>query len=416
MMNISKLKKLPNQSQDRSFNSPENTRRQEQVRGRESAEIVANRPGTQPADTVTSNPTIISVSGQTYSRFDTVEDVVNQQKETVTSGLWSGNAGTLSTFFTSSAQTVSQKRHYVDIFNADTSDETREVQFALAYGHAEGSGSSKLGTEENPASKAVYSQYKQLLLNKTANRFVTAGSGSTDSIYAVNIQRARQKEKLDYGNWEIPLKNITAHDTNATGSVTLGSSMITLIDDSTINTSGTNTEAGIVYNIVSGSVDNGVFQSADPIYYGLFYPLHGVMILDGKMLDQQLGFSTNVSSSSSTTAEGNNHYLLYHSISGSAAGSGGNIGFEARNEQEITSTHYFVRVKNGSFNFSNNPSYVSGSVGDFKNSSFVGNPKAYITTVGLYNDKNELLAIAKLSKPLLKSFSREALLRVKLDF
>ena len=43
-------------------------------------------------------------------------------------------------------------------------------------------------------------------------------------------------------------------------------------------------------------------------------------------------------------------------------------------------------------------------------------PKVYVTTVGLYNDNNELLAVAKLSKPLLKSFSREAIIKVKLDF
>jgi hypothetical protein len=46
----------------------------------------------------------------------------------------------------------------------------------------------------------------------------------------------------------------------------------------------------------------------------------------------------------------------------------------------------------------------------------VGNPKTYITTVGLYDDNNELLAVAKLSKPLLKSFSREALVRVRLEY
>jgi uncharacterized protein YebE (UPF0316 family) len=44
------------------------------------------------------------------------------------------------------------------------------------------------------------------------------------------------------------------------------------------------------------------------------------------------------------------------------------------------------------------------------------NPKAYITTVGMYNNNNELLAVAKLSKPLLKSFNREALIRIKLEY
>ena len=390
---IENLKKLPNQKQT-AENSPQGI-----------------QPAAGPPATTT-----VNVSGQTYSRFNTSEDVVNQQKELVTAGLWSGGTGTLTTFFTSSVQTVSQKRHYIDVLNAAPDVETRATQFALAFGHAEGSGSSKLGTLESPSSQAVYSQYKQLLLNKTSNRFVTAGSGSTDYIYAVNIERARQKENIDFGNWEIPLQNVTAHSSNASGSVTVGTSRITLIDDSSIIPGGTTTESGVVYNIVSGSIDNGVHNSTNPIYYGLFYPLHGVMILDGKMLDQQLGFQTNLSASNSATAEGNNHFLLFNSISGSAAAAGGNVGFEARNEQEITSTHYFVRVKNGSFNFSNNPSFVTGSAGDLKNSSFVGNPKSYITTVGLYNDSNQLLAVAKLSKPLLKSFSREALLRVKLDF
>ena len=49
-------------------------------------------------------------------------------------------------------------------------------------------------------------------------------------------------------------------------------------------------------------------------------------------------------------------------------------------------------------------------------SDFINNPQVYITTVGLYNDTNELLAVAKLSRPLLKDFTKEALIRVKLDF
>ena len=51
-----------------------------------------------------------------------------------------------------------------------------------------------------------------------------------------------------------------------------------------------------------------------------------------------------------------------------------------------------------------------------KIASFTNDPKSYITTVGLYNSANELLAVAKLSKPVLKSSSREALIKVRLDF
>jgi hypothetical protein len=134
------------------------------------------------------------------------------------------------------------------------------------------------------------------------------------------------------------------------------------------------------------------------------------------MLDQQLRFQTNTGSSS----EGNNHFALFHSISGSAGvpnpATSDPYGFLARNSEKVTSTHYFVRVKNAEYNFSNNPSYVTGSVGQIAQSTFISDPKTYITTIGLYNDSQQLLAVAKLSKPLLKSFQREALIRVKLDY
>ena len=111
---------------------------------------------------------------------------------------------------------------------------------------------------------------------------------------------------------------------------------------------------------------------------------------------------------------------MFHSVSGSAEitnpVTADPYGFLARNSEKVTSTHYFVRIKNAEYNFSNNPSFVTGSDGLIQESTFIGNPKVYITTVGLYSNQQELLAVAKLSKPLLKSFQREALIRVKLDF
>ena len=90
--------------------------------------------------------------------------------------------------------------------------------------------------------------------------------------------------------------------------------------------------------------------------------------------------------------------------------------FQVRREEEISSTNYFCRVNNKKYNFSSNPTFATGSTGDFTNATFFKDPKVYITTVGLYNDDNELLAVAKLSKPVLKSYSREAIIKVKLDF
>jgi hypothetical protein len=358
---------------------------------------------------------LLGRNGKTFSKFDTVNDVIKNQTEVVTGGLWSDNLASLTTYFTASTQTVAQRRYYVDVLQANPSTEGAAVQYSLAYGHALGSGSDSQGQLNDSPSRAIYSQFKQLLLNPSDTRFTTAGSGSTDSIYVVNFKRNRMRERLDAGNFEIPLNKVTTHTTNATGSVTLGSGIVTLIDDSSISTA-TYGSSGKVYNIVSGSIADGVYNPISPTYFGLVYPDYGTLVLDGKMMDQHLGFATNVSSSN----EGNNHFILNASISGSALttnpATGDAFGFIARNSEKVTSTHYFVRVKNAEYNFSNNPSYVTGSVGQLGQSTFVGDPKTYITTVGLYNDNHELLAVAKLSKPLLKSFQRESLIRVKLDF
>ena len=360
---------------------------------------------------------ILSRNGRVFTKFDTVNDIVSNQIEVVTAGVWSDGVAGLTTFFTSSTQTTSQRTYYTDIYQATPTAEGSEVQFALAYGHALGSGSDSQGQLNDSPSRAIYSQYKQLLLNPTDTRFTTAGSGSTDSIYVLNFKRNRLKERLDAGNFELPLRVISgSRPTNATGSVSVsGSRIITLIDDSSI-ASATMGDSGKIYNIVSGSISTGVHNPTAPVYYGIAYPDHGVLVLDGKMLDQQLNFQTNTGSSS----EGNNHFALFHSISGSALLTNpitlDPYSFLARNSEKITSTHYFARIKNAEYNFSNNPSYVTGSIGELAQTSFVGDPKTYITTVGLYNDSQELLAVAKLSKPLLKSFSRESLIRIKLDF
>ena len=360
---------------------------------------------------------ILARNGRVFTKFDTVNDIISNQTETVTAGLWSDNVASLTTYFTASSQTTSQRRYYVDVLQASPTTDGAAVQFSLAFGHALGSGSDSQGQLNDSPSKAIYSQYKQLLLNPTDTRFTTAGSGSTDYIYVVNFKRNLLKERLDAGNFELPLRTISgSRPTNATGSVNVsGSRVITLIDDSSI-APATMVGAGKVYNIVSGSLNSGVHNSTAPIYFGLAYPDYGTLILDGKMLDQHLNFQTNTGSSS----EGNNHFAMFHSISGSALltnpSTSDAYGFQARNSEKVTSTHYFVRIKNAEYNFSNNPSYVTGSVGQIAQSSFIGDPKTYITTVGLYNDRQELLAVAKLSQPLLKSFQREALIRVKLDF
>jgi hypothetical protein len=81
----------------------------------------------------------------------------------------------------------------------------------------------------------------------------------------------------------------------------------------------------------------------------------------------------------------------------------------------VASKFYFVRAKNTDFNYTTNDSFTEDD-GTLKYDSMIDNPETYITTVGLYNDNQDLLAVAKMSQPLPKDFTKEALIKVKLDY
>ncbi len=364
-----------------------------------------------------------SRNGRTYSVFDPADDILPNNIETVTKGLFSGNTGSLQNFHTSSTATSTQNSYYRTIYDGNPALATSTPQFSIAYGSYGGSGSSDTtgNLNDDTPSRAIYKQYAQLLLDPLDKKFTFNGVDS-DSIYVLNFNRARFKEKLDPGNLEINLAHLSG-STQANNSHT-GSNVkvnglghvLKLIDDSSV-TSGQVGENALVYNIVSGTIDDGtvIFTSTNPQYFGLMYPTYGVAILNGDTLDMSASFGT----VSGSGVQGDNSMKVVKSLSGSTAitpPSGVNYGLQARSSEQVKATYYFVRVKNGDYNYSNNPSFVTGSLGQLAYSTFVTDPQIFVTTVGLYNDRRELLAVAKLSKPLLKSFTREALVKVKLDF
>ena len=311
--------------------------------------------------------------------------------------------------FTSSAATSIQKSYFIEVFNKNPNTATdAEVQFSIAWGHYNGSGSiDQTGNLNNDTpSRAIYKQYAQILLPPNDFKFSFNGVDS-DNIYILNFNRARFREKLDPGNLEINLRYN-------------GSTVVRrLIDDSSTAAASVG-EGGAVYNIVSGSIDDGTSIFSPTTYYGLMYPQYGIVILNGDTLDLTGNNGLDLDTMVDPDTEGTptNRMKLFNAISGSIglAGAGQTFGIQARSSEQVKSTYYFVRVKNGEYNYSNNPTFVSGSLGSLKYPTFYRDPQTYITTVGLYNDRRELLAVAKLSRPLLKSFTREALIKVKLDF
>jgi hypothetical protein len=367
---------------------------------------------------------LTAANGRIFTRFDLGTDVIANQKTIVTTGLFANNAATMSFMYTSSVQTSTQKKYYYEVFDKNPStDTTAQSIFSVAYGHRLGSGSAGPGTLNDSPTRAIYSQYRLLLLNPDDTTFSFADGSNGDSIYAVNFNRSRLKDKLDQGNWEIFLTNLSGSYVPQqvhTGSnvKALGTKIVSLIDDSgDLQENFQVSSAGRVFNVVSGSLINGIYNPSNPVYYGLAYPEMGIVILNGVRLDLALEFNTVTGSGEDDNdAAGDNAWKIYTSISGAMNVDRQDYAMQARNAETITSTHYFVRVKNGEYNFSNNPTFVTGSLGDFAQPTFVNDPKVYITTIGMYNDRQELLAVAKLSQPIQKSFQNEALIKVKLDF
>jgi len=347
-----------------------------------------------------------TLSGRIWTAFDTSNDIVPDVKQRITEAIWSTGTGSLKLFYTASAQSASSGDYYYDVYHLNPSaDTTAAVQFAISYGHRLGSGSNDISDSSNIAgltpSRAIYSQYRNLLLTPSVEQFTLYNNKAIDSAVFITFNRARYKEKIDAGNWEITLSG-------SNGTLT------TLIDNYVPTNTTTVSEGGEKFDIVSGSLSNGIYNSSAPVYFGSVYPEMGIIMIDGDMLTD----SASVTIATSSLTDCNNHGHVLSAISGAAVLSTANVdyGFQARNEQEITSTYYFVRIKNGEYNFSNNSTFSSGSQGDLRFSEMWDDPRVYITTVGLYDNYNQLLAVAKLSKPLQKSFSREALLRIKLDY
>ena len=345
----------------------------------------------------------------TFQIFDKENDVVENQRTTISSGLWTGGSGTLTAAYTQSTN-GNITGSFLDIYNEDPNlSSSAEVQYAVGYAHFDGSGSrgntTKL-TTGGRQSKALYSQFRNVLLAPNTDKFEftssPTASGDKD-FYFVSFQRARQREKIDPGNWELHLAGaMPAGDTH--------DSKIKLIDDSGAGANVTVNQGGRVFNVVSGSTADGVnvTAAAETAFgaYGLFYPDLGLILLNAKMAELSGGLGPNPRSAD---AFDNRPQAFYNSIESGSY-------FAARREEEISSTNYFVRVNNKRFNFSSNPTFATGSDGSLTQATFFKDPKTFITQVGLYNNENELLAIAKLSQPLLKSYSREAIIKVKLDF
>ena len=333
-----------------------------------------------------------------FKRFDAEDFVVSS--DSITSTLWSTGNPTLTSFFTSSVQEAgSSGDYYLSIYQTASTEDTAAVQFDIVYCDVLGSGSTLFNSAvpENSPTKTMFGQYRALILEDENANFLFGTDTNIvtgSNFWVLSMERARYKESLFPGSLNLRLSG--------------SGGIIQLTDNSNDVSVNTFIGASRVFQLVSGSNGSGVNGSgyvAGSGSYGLVFPDLGTILLNPSAISQ----SIQVAPSRSNNSEGFNNRRLYNAISLGAS-------FTLNSQETITSDYVFVRARNSEFNYSENPTFISGSTGEVIYDDFINQPQTYITTIGMYNDSNDLLAVAKMSRPLLKDFTKEALVRVKLDF
>ena len=368
-----------------------------------------------------------------YQQFGT-SDLVAGRAQTVSSGFFNDGNYTVSQssfsynpdqIITTGGGNYNYKNglYYWDVYY------NNQVHFSVAYGDLNNSGSSAddlniIGL--NPF-KANYQSYINLLLAPTELQFsfltgsytvstntLSTSTVTSPSIFILNFGANLYKNQIDPGQLQFSLNGFS------------------FIDDSSILNKTSN-----VYNIISGSIVNGIpvpYTSNGTVSYqslGLLYPKNGIVILNAPAVSGLIGDMTgrdetgltitypSIITNLPTSSTNFNTYqsCLYNSLT---SGSPNNL-MSVRKSELIPTTQYYVRVQNADFNYTNNSTFVSDGTdgltrGTIKIPYLRTNPTTYITTVGLYDANNELVAVAKLSTPIAKSFDNEYLIKCSLAY
>ena len=358
-------------------------------------------------------------------RLDSTEGMDKiSQTEKVTSPYFSDGSTTLAAAnIISSSLTDTNEKYFFGISHNST---PTVEEFNVAFGSTNGYG---VNLESNTKSEteAIYKQYANILLAPTE---VTGGfiisspasdsaitSGKDEEIFILSARRSNMKDRINKGTWQI----------NLSGSVTTGltgADVLHLKDDS-INNSPTSTPVGDRYNIVSCSSGGTIVAQATKRNFGFFYPDTGIIVLSQQELSASIPGSG--PSGSQVVVFDDKDHKGFHVPSTTDSDTKQALRFinclqptgaslKFRDEEDQVSAQYFCRVRSGQMNFSNNPTFVSGSLNELRQKTMKGNPTTFISSVQLYNNAGDLVAVGNLSTPLKKNFSSEATIKVKLTY
>jgi len=344
-----------------------------------------------------------------FKNLNPTEDTVTTQI-TVTNGFHDGGVGTLAgSNFTTASLSAAQKNYYYNVqYNS-------KDHFGVSYGHIGGSGSANQSTSQEGTTQAIYKQFYNFT-EPTATDLRDEVGFNINSItqsdaYFIVAERLQMKDRLNPGTWTITLS----------GSTTAGvAKELKLTDDSkTTNPITPGSPFGDVYSIYSGSA--GTVESTGT-QYGKFYPDAGLFVLSANEVSSSLpGDDGFIQSGSSHTGGGTG--LAPDTRVNTAADNAWKIAramelgsVTLRSEEQQYIYDYFCRAKASEYNLSENITFWSGSDYQIRHSDMVTNPQTYISEVGLYDTAGDLIAIGRLSSPINKNFSSEAIVKVRLTY
>ena len=277
--------------------------------------------------------------------------------------------------------------------------------------------------------KNIYNQMAQTLMGYdhtgSIQRFdedgnIAAGGTKLDDVFFMNFSRLLTKDEVKKGSFQLDLGVTPGYAQDGT----VFGSRLQITDTSGSDGYFVNSPAG-EYGILyaTASTHSNVLAANQSYAVGHIYYQAGVAVLsssifldvaDGGILNNT--FTTVSMSGPSNTTETFKAVLTGSQISGAADNIRNRMyNLQFNNTTELNSTIYFCRVNHNEYNYSTNPTYLNGSKIRVKTKSS-DNPVAYITTIGLYSDNNELMAVAKLSEPLKKDPSNEFTIRARLDY
>lgn len=352
-------------------------------------------------------------------QFNIADDTITTQI-TVTNGFFDGGVGTLAgSSLATSSLSATQKSYYYNLqYNS-------KDHFSVTYGHILGSGSAVENATTEGTTQAIYKQFFNFTEPNSENlrdgsgwSMIDGTNGSNavtqEGVYILAAERLQMKDRLNPGTWTV---NLSGSNSAGTGAATLS-----LTDDSK-TVEAESAPFGNRYHIVEGSAGT-VTTAYDTKTYGFFYPDAGLMVLSANALSSSIpGHHLMVTSGSGNlthTGTGLTQDLTVTDATDNASklvlAIQKGTGITIRSEEQQYVYDYFCRAKASEFNLSQNLTFWSGSTYEIRHSDMVTNPQTFISEVGLYDAQNSLLAVGRLSSPINKNFSSEAIVKVRLTY